>query len=841
MADTSTALALQSAGERGPTETPEQSLRRLLERIQGYDPHADTYLIRRAYHFAASVHRNYWRDSGDPYITHPLAAAHILADLEMDSTAIAACLLHDTIEDCAAREQRGLEALREKLKQAKKARRQEEIRTLQESIDQQERAIEAKKEGVARELAEQFGPTIFELVEGVTRLSEIRFREQYTNETQTPPTAQQERLHRRIQAENLRKMFLATAKDLRVLIIKLADRLHNLRTLWAKQEEEKRRRIARETELIYARLAHRLGISHLKAEMEDLALQYLEPKKYEEISQRVAKTWEERNAEIERVIAEVKRALEREGIRAEVTGRPKNIYSIYHKMLRQDLDFEDIYDLTAIRILVNTVPECYEALGVVHSLWTHQPEHFADYISQPKPNRYQSLHTKVLVPGPEGTREVLEVQIRTWQMHQVCEYGVAAHWRYKEEDRIDDEFANRLSALRQLLDSAGDEDALADDYLAQVQQDLWEEEVFVFTPRGDLIDLPVGATPVDFAYRIHTEVGHTCIGAKVNRRIVPLDYQLQNGDIVEIIRQKHSGPSRDWLQFVKTGQARARIRSYLKKQQREENVQAGREMLEHEAQRARMDLAALQREYWEYWHPRLKAQVQEERADDLLTQIARQFSLNHSDDLLAAIGYGGISAASVLNRVRQEIAEVRRLLTQAAPPEAPPTTAPPLQPRRLKVAVTASGDIRNVLFNRSKCCFPLPGQPIMGYVTRGRGITIHRANCPNLAYLQRKDPDRILSLEWETDTNLLYDVPLFIRAVDRIGLLKDVSAVISNHNINILSAHVEPPRRDITATIQVVLEVLNQQQLESVMRNLRKLPGVVTVRQMGVPLEGRPA
>lgn len=799
----------------------ECSLQDLLVRVKSYHPSADEDLIQRAYRFAEKVHQGQVRRSGEPYIAHPLAAAHLLAELEMDEVAIAACLLHDTIEDCAMSEQKRLQDLQVELEEARRERQWDQEAELRQKIATLQQEIETSKARMAQELMAQFGLQIRDLVEGVTRLSEIHFRR--GEEEADSESWQHERIGQRIQAETIRKMCVATAKDLRVLIIKLADRLHNMRTLDA-LPPAKRRRSAHETELIYARLAHRLGIWRLKWELEDLSLKYLQPEVYESLRRRVAQTHEERMEEVERAVQRVREAMADAGIECEVSGRPKHLYSIYHKMLSQGIDFEDIYDLVAIRVIVNTINECYEALGIIHSLWNHLPEHFADYISWPKPNGYKSIHTKVQVPN----RGPMEVQIRTWAMHKEAEQGVAAHWRYKADGKIDPGFADRLSSLWQLLNSANNS---PDEFWAALGEDQWDREVYVLTPMGDVVDLPQGATPVDFAYRIHTEVGHSCVGAKVNRRMVPLDTVLRSGDIVEIICQKNKGPSRDWLQFVRTAEARSRIKSYLKKQHWEEHLQAGRQAVEREAQRLRIDLEDLYKEDQELHLEHFKGDPHFEY-EEVLLRVARRLSFATEDNLLAAIGYGEVSAENVVNRIRQEVEATRQRFGKPVPLASPPVETAPLAPRRMKVSVSA-GDVGDVYFRRSKCCLPMPGDAIIGYITRGKGITIHRSNCRNLVHHRRQEPGRVVELEWTPRGDLLYDVPLTIRANDRLGLLSEITTIISNNGINMTSAQGSISPRQHIATFHFVLEFLDSQEMEKLVKELSRFPPVISVDVRG--------
>ncbi|NUQ01498.1 MAG: bifunctional (p)ppGpp synthetase/guanosine-3',5'-bis(diphosphate) 3'-pyrophosphohydrolase, partial [Armatimonadetes bacterium] len=637
-----------------------------------------------------------------------------------------------------------------------------------------------------------------------------------------------------------RRMVVAAAKDLRVLIIKLADRLHNMQTLYAKRRP-KQIKIARETEVIYAKLADRLGIWRIKWEMEDLAFRYLEPEAYFEIERRVAKTRDERMAEIDAAVGRIRKALGEEGVEAEVYGRPKHLYSIYNKMRRQGIDFDEIYDLEAIRIITDTVWHCYKALYIVHSLWPHQPEHFADYISNPKANGYRSIHTKVVVPG----HGPMEIQIRTADMHRQAEYGVAAHWRYKDEGGVDETFAHKLTMLRKLFDMAResgpvslpDQDGKSaeevEEFLQEVQSSLWDEEVFVFSPKGEVIDLPKGATVVDFAYRIHTEIGHTCIGARVNRRMVPLDFQLHNGDQVEIIRQRNTGPSRDWLKFVQTAAARNRIRQYFRQKERDTLIERGQQALEQEAERQRVDLKELYRRDRELPAAH-RRRHHDQPVEELLTRVARRRSYNTDDDLLTAIGDGVISAEGVVRQMVLDIEEASRAAGLARPLEPEPSDVID-EPRR-EASASIQG-ITNLMMRRSKCCLPLPGDEIVGYITRGAGIAIHRVDCANVRHLKEKEADRVVPLNWEQTEHMLYDVPIEIRANDRIGLLRDLTQLMSDVGVNILKINTISPRlhkagTDHLATIRMSLELVDRTQLEQLIRRMPPL-GVVKVTLRG--------
>jgi GTP diphosphokinase / guanosine-3',5'-bis(diphosphate) 3'-diphosphatase len=685
-------------------------------------------VVRQAYERAASAHRGQRRLSGEDYVNHPLEVAAILADLELDAETIAAALLHDTVEDTNL---------------------------------------------TAEEVQREFGPEVARLVEGVTKLGRISLR-----------TDQQQ------QAENIRKMMVAMAEDLRVVLIKLADRLHNMRTLQP-LAEAKRRKISRETLDIYAPLAHRLGIGQIKWELEDLAFRNLEPDAYEDVVGRIARKRADREALVSDLREILARELEKVGIQAEITGRPKHIYSVWQKMVREGKDFSEIYDLSAIRVLVDSVRDCYGVLGVVHSLWKPMPGRFKDYVAMPKSNGYQSLHTTVIT----HTGEPIEIQIRTQEMHRVAEFGVAAHWTYKEGGN-DASFDQKLSWLRSLLEwqsEVGD----AESFLNTVKVDLFQDEVYVFTPRGDVINLPAESTPVDFAYRIHTEVGHRCIGAKVNGRMVPLDYALQNGEIVEILTSKGPhGPSRDWLSFVKSASAKERIRKWFKSQRREENVAKGRDLLEKELHRMhRLSLGDLE--------------------DDKLLEIANAHKFASVDDFLAAIGYGDLSPHAVVMRMALSLdAPGGDLRTIPLIPHVQPI------PR-----VLVRGE-KGVLTTMATCCQPVPGDAIVGYTTRGRGVTVHRADCINA--INAQDSARVMPVDWESDASHLYPVAIKIEAFDRQGLMRDIATVVAENRVNMsaLEVHVYD---DKTAVVSATVEIDSLAQLSRLMEKLESVKDVHTV------------
>ena len=694
-----------------------------------YLPEADRERLVRAFDLAEAAHDGQFRLTGEPYVEHPLAVAGILAELRLDADTLTAAVLHDTVEDT--------HVTRDDIRKA-------------------------------------FGDPVAKLVDGVTKLGKIHVT-----------TAEQH------QAENIRKMLVAMAEDVRVVLIKLGDRLHNMRTISA-HTPDRRRRISRETLDIYAPLAHRLGIWQVKGELEDLAFAQLDPDNYQLIEAKLASKREQRASFVRDVTEILEREFEPLGMRAEISGRTKQVYSIHDKMQRSQKDFDAIYDLIAIRVLVENVKDCYGALGVVHSLWKPIPGRFKDYIAMPKDNGYQSLHTTVV----SHTGEPMEIQIRTLEMHQTSEYGVAAHWRYKsgpDGARVDERFA----WLRLLMDWQK-EMLDAEAFVDTVRVDIFQDEVFVFTPRGDVRSLPMGSTPVDFAYRIHTDVGHRCIGAKVNGRMVPLDHRLENGDIVEILTSKGPhGPSRDWLGFVKTSSAREKIRSWFKKERREENVQKGREALDKEFRRLRqMALSSLK--------------------DDQLAKLATQHKFTAIDDFLAAVGYGDISARSAVLKFsedgEQQVDE--RLLG------IPLTSVP--APTGL-VRVHGHSD---VLTTVASCCKPVAGESIRGYITRGKGVTVHRSDCVNIR--NATDADRLVEVEWETGARQVYPVSIKIEAWDRTGLLRDIAGVIAESKINLSGADVQV-YDDRTAVISTIVEIQNLTQLSRLLERLEGVRDVHTV------------
>ncbi len=716
----------------------------ILRRVEGYWSSEDIARLRDAFEFACEAHaQNKPRRTGHPFISHPLAVAEILTEIEADPSTVTAGILHDTVEDTDV------------------------------TIEQ---------------IEERFGENIAKLVDGVTKLTRLNFH------------TRQER-----QAGNLRKMFLAMAQDIRVILIKFADRLHNMRTLFA-LPEDKQRAIALETLHIFAPLAHRLGIWRFKWELEDLCLRYLEPERYYEIAQQLGQGRAEREEKIEKVRSAVQGRLATEGIKATVQGRAKHIYSIARKMEDQDISFDQIADLAAIRIITDDVADCYAALGLVHELWIPIQGMFTDYIAKPKANKYQSLHTKVI--GPD--KQPLEVQIRTWEMHRVAEYGVAAHWRYKEggEGTPSDE---QISLLRQVLELETDL-AESHEFLELLQTDLFNDQVFVFTPDGDVIDLPAGAGPIDFAYRIHTEIGHHCVGARVNGRQVPLNYEFSNGDIAEIITSPSAEPSRDWLELIRSSKAKAKVRRHLRAKMHAENVEAGR--------------AAL-REALEDYPPSIREKI------DLndLSEVLQDFGFRETDDLLASIGYGDTEAGTVLKHlVADEVQpgslaeEVEQVLGEGSAS---------VRKARGSPAVTVDG-VEGFQCRRSKCCSPLPGDPITGYITRGKGLTIHRSDCKNLRYHAQNEPDRVVPLKWSRDTkDSVFQHEIEIVAVDRVGLFSHIAAVIAECGINITSANATTTDAGV-ARLDLRLDIRRREDLDHVLERLRSLIDVLSVRHMSL-------
>ena len=705
------------------------SFSQLKEKAESYLPVERVAVVEEAYRFAAEAHHGQMRLSGDPYVEHPVQTAIILAGLQLDAASLAAALLHDVPEECG---------------------------------------IPVEK------IQERFGLEISKLVDGVTKLGQVSW--------QTTGTAPRE-----AQAENLRKMLVAMAEDLRVVFIKLSDRLHNMRTLYA-LSLEKQRGISQETLEIYAPLAHRLGIWELKWQLEDLAFQYLEPGKFQRIFTLLAARRAQRENFIAQVIDILKKELGKAGLKAELSGRPKHIYSIHQKMER-GRDFNDIYDLLALRVLVNTVPDCYSAVGIIHSLWHPIPEEFDDYIANPKPNGYQSLHTAVMCFGTTP----LEVQIRTREMNYDDEYGVAAHWRYKQGQKADLHFEEKIGWLRQLIEWHRELSG-SEEFLESVKTDIFIDQVFVYTPKGDIKDLPRDSTPLDFAYRVHTELGHRCIGAKVNGKLVPLDYELKNGDVVEIMSTKgEKGPSLDWLNphlgFVRTSHAREKIRQWFKRQERAENIERGRLILEKELRHLGI---TIERE-----------------------ELAELFNYGSVEDFLAAIGYGGISTHQIALKLAAE-QETPRVIPEVAPRKPVPST----------VHVLGVG---NLVTHLAQCCHPVPGDKIIGYITRSRGVTIHREDCHNV--LHEDEQDRLVPVEWG-QTDEMYPVHIQVEAWDRVGLMRDITIVVAEEKVNIASL-VSRNHDDHTVTMDFTLETQGLAQLSRLLKKIESVRGVIRIVRIG--------
>ena len=710
----------------------------LVTKMRAYEPKVDGKTIHAAFDYALKMHGAQARESGEPYVVHPLKVAEILADMEMDQTTIVAALLHDCIEDTKA------------------------------SYDN---------------IEQNFGADVARLVDGVTKLDGIEFR---TKDEQ--------------KAESLRKMFFAMAKDIRVVIIKLADRLHNMRTLKF-CNEAKRVRTAKETIEVYAPLANRLGINSIKGELEDLCLRYLDPESYYDLVDRVSMRRQERMEAIDHIIDKLRKALDDANIKADITGRPKHFYSIYKKMKKKGLSFEQIYDLIAVRVLVNTKEDCYAVLGIVHSLWKPMPGRFKDYIARPKANGYQSLHSTLL--GDQGMP--FEVQIRTHEMHRVAEYGVAAHYKYKNGGKST-QFDETLNFVHQLMNIDSEVDDTKE-FMETLKKELFsDDEVFVFTPKGDAIDLPKDSTPLDFAYRIHSAVGNKCVGAKVNQRIVTLDTKLQTGDIVEILTSPSSkGPSMDWLKIVKTTEAKSKIRAYLKASLRDENILLGRDMIEKEARRQNLDPAKL-----------LKAEY--------LEKIQRKQGFKTADDIYAAVGFGGMTAMQVVMRLNEEYKRAARE-EAPLPPEPKPERPSTLKKKQKKEqAVFVKGE-EGMVVRFAHCCNPVPGDDIVGYITRGRGVSVHRKDCINLKDASMENV-RMIEVSWNTGAASSFNADVQLIAYDRSGIIASLTTMIAGMNIPLLAISARTTRNK-TTVINLTLEVKDKEQLSQVMKQFQKNPDII--------------
>ncbi len=717
---------------------PGTSLESLKESIKTYAEDAELDIIEKAYEYSRKAHEGQFRAAGEPFFEHPAAVARILVDLELDIVTLAASLLHDVVEDTGI---------------------------------------------TLKDIEREFGTEVALLVGGVTKLERLEYRSRIEQ-----------------QAENLRKMFFAMAKDIRVILIKLADRLHNMRTL-SHLPDPKRQRIAEETLEIYAPLAHRLGISKIKWELEDLSLRYLQPETYRELAQKIPSKRKEREEFAEIVIENLKDQLQAVNIQCEIQGRAKHFYSIYRKMYIQGRDLSDIYDLIAIRVIVDSIKDCYGALGIVHSIWKPLPGRFKDYVATPKPNMYQSLHTTVI--GPKG--EPFEIQIRTWDMHRIAEYGIAAHWSYKEGGKTDPDFDKKLSWLREMLEWQY-ELKDAKEFMESLRVDLFSDEVFVFTPKGDVVNLPAGSNPIDFAYKIHTEVGHRMVGAKVNGKIAPIDSELKTGDIIEILTSKQSnGPSRDWLKQAQTSGAKNRIRQWFKKQNRDDNIERGKELVIAELKALNIDYKKALREDW-------------------IEDILKRLNFTSEDELFVSIGYGGLSAVQVAGRLRDLY---KKEYPEKEAPEVQSLSGTPTKKTGDSVRVKG---IDNVMVRFGRCCNPVPGDSIIGYITRGRGVSIHRVDCANVAnHLEEKD--RIIEVSWNEVEANYYPVDLEIFGLDRPGFLSDVAQVVAETKTNIITAKARPLKNG-QAVIELVLELKNLEHLEFLRKKLLKIRDVVEVTRV---------
>jgi GTP pyrophosphokinase len=711
----------------------------IIDKIYDYNPDADLGLIDRAYIYSAKVHDGQMRLSGEPYLSHPLEVAGILADMKLDAVSVAAGLLHDVIEDTHATEE---------------------------------------------EIEEMFGREVVRIVSGVTKLSTLSYSSAQTR-----------------QAESIRKMLLAMADDIRVIMIKLADRMHNIRTLQYHKSSDKQRKIAKETIDIYAPIAARLGIYWVKNELENIAFEFFLPDEFNRIKQLVAKDIEERENYIETVKEYISLKMEENNLSCEVLGRYKHYFSIYQKMMQQNLTFEEVYDIIAFRIILNSIPQCYEALGLLHSLWKPIAKKFKDYIGMPKPNMYQSLHTTVI--GPYGER--IEIQIRTKEMDHVAKSGIAAHWSYKEGGSVDAKAAESFSWVQQLVENqAHIKDP--NEFLENVRIDLFPDEVYVFTPHGDIKSLPKGATPIDFAYMIHTEVGQQCVGAKVDGRMVPLKYQLQTGERVEVITQKGHQPSKDWLSFVKTVKARSRIRQWIKTQEKERSLQLGREMCEKAFRKYKLNFNQLAK-------------------TEKMKNVVEIFGLKSLEDLIISVGYGKITPLQVVRKITPKTEEEQ---LQAAGLSKPTDAAAGDHQKKIGDGVIVKG-VEDILVRFGKCCQPVPGDAIIGFITRGFGVTVHRSNCANLI---KTNPERLIEVDWAVKTTEFFPVKIVVRALDRMGLLADVAASISKCGANILNAHSETSN-DKIVSCYFTLTVENTEKLESVVSGLKNVKHVQEVRRMG--------
>lgn len=702
----------------------------LIHKIYKYNPKADTGLIKKAYDFASKVHQGQMRESGVPYLSHPMEVAEILVQMKLDVPSVVAGILHDTAEDTKI---------------------------------------------TVEEIKKEFGAEIEGLVDGVTNIGKIKFK------------TREER-----DAENFRKVLLSMVKDIRVILIKLADRLHNMRTLES-LPEVRRKRIAQETLDIYVPLANRLGIYWMKAELEDLCFRYLKPDVYLDLAKKVAKKREERDRFIKEVIDIVTNALAENELKGRIEGRSKHLYSIYSKMERQGITFDEVYDLAALRIATDTKANCYSILGMIHSLWKPVPGRFKDYIGVPKSNMYQSLHTTVI--GPKGER--VEFQIRTEEMHKIAEEGIAAHWKYKEKGQIDKKDDRLFTWLRQVMEWQQD---LTDsqELLKTIKVDLFPDAVYVFTPKGDVKELIKGSTPIDFAYAIHTEVGHHCVGAKVNGKLVPLKYQLRSGDTVEVLTSPTHVPSRDWLKIVKTPKAKARVKQWIKAEEHKRSIYLGRKLLERELRKHHL------------------SPIESLKAEKL-QDVAQELGVSDIDGLMVAIGYGKISAHQVVNRLLPEGLAREKVLEK-------------IEKRAVPTKGVKIKGIDDILVRLSKCCNPVPGDKIIGFITRGRGLSIHTADCPNIDELDY-DKDRMIDVEWDLSEATVHPVKISVLTEDKPGLLASVSASITSAEANISHAEVTTTE-DKKATLNFVVDIHDLAHLQMVLQKIEQVDGVIRARRV---------
>lgn len=727
-------------------------IEQLLEKASSYIKDSDLIRIREAYEFADQAHFGQVRKSGEPYILHPLAVAEILVNMQMDTISIIAALLHDVVEDTTV---------------------------------------------PLEQVQERFGPTCAMIVDGLTKLEKIKFKSKEEH-----------------QNENYRKMFVAMAQDIRVILIKLADRLHNMRTL-KHQSEEAQRRIADETLEIFCPIAHRLGISAIKWEMEDIALRYLNPQQYYRIVNLMQKKRTEREQYINDVISNVRDKLHEMNIEGDISGRPKHIYSIYKKMTVRNKQFNEIYDLLALRIIVDNIKDCYATLGIIHTLWKPMPGRFKDYIAMPKPNMYQSLHTTVI--GPKG--EPLEVQIRTFEMHRTSEYGVAAHWAYKEgaANTGNGSYEDNLNFIREIIELQNEAQD-ASEFVESLKMDFFSDLVFVFTPKGEVIELPAGSVPLDFAYRIHTEVGNRTIGAKVNGRIVPLDHKLKTGDIIEILTSKHSyGPSQDWIKLAQSSHARSKIRQWFKKEKREENELKGRELIEKELKRLGYDTGQLMK-------------------DDELMEVAKKFNFHEVEDMMSAVGFGGITAAQIVTRltekIRREAEEAQQQALQLTNELKEVKAAPSSERRGRPTNGVRVKGVDNLLVRFARCCNPVPGDSIIGYITRGRGVSVHRWDCTNIPAPDSGDEgNRVIEVEWADDIEANYNVEIEITGHDRRGLLNEVLQAVSESK-TVISAVSGRSDKNKMAMIHMTILIRNIDHLHSVVEKIKRVKDVYSVTRI---------